>query len=577
MTERLGRKTGLFLVLILAASSLLAENIKNWPAPATWSPTRSSGLSTQDVTIPLPFIGLAPCRIVDTRGGAPITGGIFTGGSDVRNYLVAGICGIPSSARALSLNFTVTGPGQTVPGFLLAWPTGGAVPPVSILNWDHVPAQIANAAVVPTNASVSFTVNVSAPTHVIIDVNGYYAFAPANTSSAFVVENDSAGNGAIVGINFNSSGTGVLGASSAGIGVVGQSTSNFGVLATSSSNVGAKGVSTSYNGVWAESASWDALAAFGGRDGGYLQGARHGVVGASAATTGVTFGAIGSAPSLTDHASGVLGVGGSPAFGSTLNGITGVIGIADGGSFPTGVFGIATGFGVAGTKVNSAGTIQSYGYLGYSATDGIYTPYHLTAVGGKSFVEPHPTDATKVIKYVCAEGPEQGTYFRGTAQTINNEAVINVPDDFRIVTDMDGLTVQLTPVGTSASMYIVSEDLNQIVVHSDRDVRFHYMVNGVRKAYKNWNPIQDAKDNAYFIPDSADARLPNMWPEEIRRRLISNGTYNPDGTVNMETAQRVGWAKVWADREAQTQVPAAQPAAAVPAPPRRAVTSAFEP
>src|SRR5439155_23359675 len=82
--------------------------------------------------------------------------------------------GLPATGRAVSLSFPVTGPGQTAPGFLTAWPRGGAVPAVSILNWDHVPAQIANAALVPTSSTVSITVNVSAPTHVIIDVNGYY-------------------------------------------------------------------------------------------------------------------------------------------------------------------------------------------------------------------------------------------------------------------------------------------------------------------------------------------------------------------------------------------------------------------
>lgn len=169
------RQSVVSLVLALSASAVLGGDIPNWPAPATWSPARSRGVGAMDVTNPLPFIGLTPCRIVDTRGnGAPIQGGIFTGGSDVRSYALAGICGIPASARAVSLNFTVTGPGQTAPGFLTAWPTGGAVPIPSVLNWDHVPAQVANAAVVPTSAATSITVNVSAPTHVIVDVNGYY-------------------------------------------------------------------------------------------------------------------------------------------------------------------------------------------------------------------------------------------------------------------------------------------------------------------------------------------------------------------------------------------------------------------
>src|SRR5207247_11228318 len=131
-----------------------------------------------------PVLGPRPGRVLDTRGkGVRIQGGIFTGGSDVRNYTIPPICGVPAGVAAVSVNFTVTGPGQTTAGFLLAWPTGGAVPPVSILNWDHVPAQIANAAVVPTDTFGTITVNVSAPTHVIMDINGYYAKTPASPNS----------------------------------------------------------------------------------------------------------------------------------------------------------------------------------------------------------------------------------------------------------------------------------------------------------------------------------------------------------------------------------------------------------
>ena len=63
--------------LFQAALALGGQAIPNWPAPATWSPVRARGdLSAMDVTNPLPFIGLAPCRIADTRNapgpyGAP--------------------------------------------------------------------------------------------------------------------------------------------------------------------------------------------------------------------------------------------------------------------------------------------------------------------------------------------------------------------------------------------------------------------------------------------------------------------------------------------------------------------------
>jgi len=112
------RRSCVFSVLmsaLLPALVVAGEAIPNWLAPASWGPAKSrGGLAVMDVTNPLPFIGLAPCRIVDTRGnGAPIQGGIFTGGSDVRSYALAGICGIPASARVVSLNLTMTGPGQT--------------------------------------------------------------------------------------------------------------------------------------------------------------------------------------------------------------------------------------------------------------------------------------------------------------------------------------------------------------------------------------------------------------------------------------------------------------------------------
>jgi hypothetical protein len=161
------------------------ERIPNWKAPARWSPQSADGrISMGAVTSPLAFIGLAPCRIVDTRGnGAPIQGGMFTGGADVRNYAVAGICGIPAVAQALSLNFTVVSP--TASGFLVSFPTGSAAPPTAILNFNAGDVRN-NAAVVPTSVTTSFTVNVSAPTHVIIDINGYYATAGTGANNTFL-------------------------------------------------------------------------------------------------------------------------------------------------------------------------------------------------------------------------------------------------------------------------------------------------------------------------------------------------------------------------------------------------------
>src|SRR5512132_3772688 len=105
---------GWFLAIGVLASSVFAENltggaISNWAAPATWSPRAAGrGATTMgDVTSPLPFVGLTPCRIADTRGNG------FTGqygppalvANANRNFTIAGQCGIPAGAAAVSFNF----------------------------------------------------------------------------------------------------------------------------------------------------------------------------------------------------------------------------------------------------------------------------------------------------------------------------------------------------------------------------------------------------------------------------------------------------------------------------------------
>jgi hypothetical protein len=212
-----------------------------------------------------------------------------------------------------------------------------------------------------------------------------------------------------------------------------------------------------------------------------------------------------------------------------------------------GVFGFSRATGVAGTLINTAGTVLAAGYLGYSIGNyGIYANGDIGATGMKFFVEPHPADAAKAIRYVALEGPEAGTYFRGSARTERGRAVIEVPESFRIVTAEEGLTVQLTPVGDLVTLAVMSKDLRLIEVRSSRDANFDYEVKGVRRAFRNFQPIAESGE---FIPESASAKLPSHLNEEARRRLIQNGTYNLDGSVNLTTAQRLGWLKVWEERE----------------------------
>jgi hypothetical protein len=269
---------------------------------------------------------------------------------------------------------------------------------------------------------------------------------------------------------------------------------------------------------------------------------------------------LGTNSSTSGEASGVKGV---DATGDPTATVTGVgIGVLGTSTTGFGVLGRSQAFAVDGKLYNGSGAFLVEGLLGTTfgtaadATTGpwaVFAGGNFGASGTKHFVEPHPTDPKKVILYSAIEGRTVDTYFRGTARVVGREAVIEVPEDFRIVTDEDGLTVQLTPVGGFASMYVESQDLNRIVVKSSKDLQFHYLVQGVRRAFKDFQPVQTGYE---FMPRSSQDSMPPYLTEEAKRRLISNGTYNADGTVNMQTAERAGWTKIWADQAAETQAAA---------------------
>jgi len=142
---------------------------------ATQTPFAPSGtVLTQTVA----FVGIVPCRLVDTRGITGETGAfgppIMTAGSTrTIPVLTNQRCNIPATAVAYSMNFTVVPNGSL--GFLTAWPTGNPPSPtVSILN-DLLGTVLANFAVVAAGTNGSFDMLVTDQTHVIVDINGYYA------------------------------------------------------------------------------------------------------------------------------------------------------------------------------------------------------------------------------------------------------------------------------------------------------------------------------------------------------------------------------------------------------------------
>jgi CSLREA domain-containing protein len=120
------------------------------------------------------FFTLAPCRVIDTRGAPGPLGGPALAAGATRDFVLVGTCGIPASAKAVSINVTVTGP--TAAGDLRLFAGGAALPLVSTINYRAMQTR-ANNAVVTLGASGDIDVlsdQASGSVQFILDVNGYF-------------------------------------------------------------------------------------------------------------------------------------------------------------------------------------------------------------------------------------------------------------------------------------------------------------------------------------------------------------------------------------------------------------------
>lgn len=120
----------------------------------------------------LQFYGVTPCRILDTRNPDGPFGGPELSAAVARSFVIpSSSCQIPASAQAYSLNATVVPPAAF--GFLTLW-GADPMPGVSTLN-DSDASIVANAALVPAASDGSVSAFSSGVTHLILDINGYFA------------------------------------------------------------------------------------------------------------------------------------------------------------------------------------------------------------------------------------------------------------------------------------------------------------------------------------------------------------------------------------------------------------------
>jgi len=120
------------------------------------------------------FYPLAPCRVLDTRNASgPYGAPALAAGAD-RSVVLAGSCGIPSSAKAVAAN--VTALSSSTAGHLTVYPDGSPLPPTSTVNFAAGQTR-ANNAILVLGATGGVTVRsalASGTVDAILDVAGYF-------------------------------------------------------------------------------------------------------------------------------------------------------------------------------------------------------------------------------------------------------------------------------------------------------------------------------------------------------------------------------------------------------------------
>jgi hypothetical protein len=123
---------------------------------------------------PQNFHTLPPCRAVDTRNTPGPAGGPALASNANRGFVLRSRCGIPASARAVSLNVTVTQPASA--GHLRVYLGSGSPPGVSTINY-RLGQTRANNAIVGLGLSGEISVRcvqTAGTAHLVLDVNGYF-------------------------------------------------------------------------------------------------------------------------------------------------------------------------------------------------------------------------------------------------------------------------------------------------------------------------------------------------------------------------------------------------------------------
>jgi hypothetical protein len=141
--------------------------------------TNTTGTITASVPVtllavaPLNFYTVTPCRALDTR----LLGAPLLAGAAPRIFPIAGVCGVPASARAVAFNVTAVNP--TYGGYIAVFPGDYPQAFVSTINFT-AGLTLANFAVLPLSTdglgdvAATTAMSGSGQVDLVLDINGYF-------------------------------------------------------------------------------------------------------------------------------------------------------------------------------------------------------------------------------------------------------------------------------------------------------------------------------------------------------------------------------------------------------------------
>jgi streptogramin lyase len=159
----------------LPTPTSLPYGITNAPDGSVWFTEQGANRIGRIERAPrVGFFTLEPCRLADTRRPDGLLGGPALVAGAERVFTIIGNCAVPVTAKAVSVNLTVTAP--TASGNLLLYPGGTTRPRVSTINYQPGQTRASNG-IVTLGLGGDVTVYCgqgSGTAHFVLDVTGYF-------------------------------------------------------------------------------------------------------------------------------------------------------------------------------------------------------------------------------------------------------------------------------------------------------------------------------------------------------------------------------------------------------------------